>query len=153
MSISIEGRNKAVTELLNGTLLSIKTVVPFNYQTKNPQLIEQEFHLAFGVLIGITGDIKGKLVLSGSLDTFGSIGKTMSGMLLADDMLLSFSGELGNMIAGGLSMNMSAKGTNINITSPTTMQGNTTLSGYKQGLEVNVLFESVGDMNIFLLLD
>lgn len=153
MSITTSERNKAVTELLNGTLISLKTVVPIDYQTMKPRLIEQDFQLSFGVLIGITGSIKGKLVLTGKPDTFGSIGETMFGMPLEGEMLLSFSGELGNMVAGGLSTNMAEKGTNINITSPTIMYGDTTLSGYKQGLEVTVVFKNTKEINIYLLLD
>ena len=146
-------RSKAVTELLNCTLSSLNSVVPMDYQTKKPQLMKQDFHLAFGVLIGITGDIKGKLVLTGKPLTFGSIGETMFGMKLEGDMLISFSGELGNMIAGGLSTNLSEGGIDINITAPTTMHGDTTLSGYKQALEVPIIFDRAGEMNIYLLLD
>lgn len=146
-------RSKAVTELLNSTLSSLNSVVPMEYQTMKPQVMNQGFHLSFGVLIGITGDIKGKLVLTGKPTTFGSIGETMFGMALEGDMLISFSGELGNMIAGGLSTSLSEGGVDINITAPTMMQGNTTLSGFKQALEVPITFDRAGEMNVYLLLD
>lgn len=146
-------RNSAVTKLLNGALTSIKTVIPIDYDFERPRVINQDFRLFFGVLIGITGDIKGKLVFSGDQTTFGSIGEKMFGMPLEGDMLLSFSGELGNMIAGGISTTIADSGTDINITAPTIMQGNTTLSGYKKALEITVEFANVGKMNTYLLID
>lgn len=146
-------RSSVVRKLLNGTFSSIKTVVPIDFQMEKPQVLKQNLHLSFGVLIGITGDIKGSLVFTGGSSTFGSIGEKMFGMPLEGEMLVSFSGELGNMIAGGLSTKIAESGTDINITSPTIMQGDTTLFGYKQALEVIVIFENIGKMNTYLLLD
>src|SRR5690625_4037469 len=98
MVISTKQRSGSITHLLNGTLLSLKTVVPMRFEVMKPQLIEKNFRLTFGVFIGITGDIKGKLVLSSSTELFSSIGELMFGMPLEGEMLNSFSGELGNMI-------------------------------------------------------
>lgn len=153
MQATVNERNKAVTDLLNGTLSSLDTVIPMSYTRTNPRLLEQNFGLKFGVLIGITGDVKGKLVLSGDQAIFSRIGEAMYGMPLEGDMLISFSGELGNMIAGGLSTNIAENGIDINITAPTMMQGNTTLSGFKQGVSVTASFADTGDLDIFLLLD
>jgi len=153
MQVTVNERNKVVTSLLNSTLASLEGVVPIAFSRSAPRLLQQNFSLHFGVLIGIIGDIKGKLVLSGNLRVFSGIGKAMYGMPLEGEMLLSFSGELGNMIAGGLSSNIAADGVNINISAPTIMQGNTTLSGFKQGLSVSADFAHAGDLELFLLLD
>ncbi|MFD1360416.1 chemotaxis protein CheX [Lentibacillus salinarum] len=153
MQITVNERNKMVTELLNGTFSSLETVVSIEHTRMKPQLLERNFHIEYGVLIGITGDIKGKLILSGNPAVFSKIGETMYGMPLEGDMLLSFSGELGNMIAGGLATNIVENGININITAPTLMQGNTTLSGFKQGLRVTTSFDHTGEIDIILLLD
>ncbi|HLS06707.1 MAG TPA: chemotaxis protein CheX [Bacillota bacterium] len=146
-------RNRVITKLLNGTLSSLNTVVPMNFQADKPQLVKQDFCLNFGVLIGITGDLMGKLVLSGKPNVFGLIGNAMFNMPLEGEMLQSFSGELGNMVAGGLSTHISNNGININITAPTILQGDVTLSGFQQGLEVAVVFNQENKMNTFLLLD
>src|SRR5699024_9846612 len=114
MSFPITERNKTITELLNGTLLSMKKVIPVDYQTKNPQLVKEDLRMEFGVIIGITGDLKGKLVISGSPVTFRAIGEEMFHMPLKGEMLSSFSGEFGNMVAGGLSTNIAEYGTNVN---------------------------------------
>lgn len=153
MQVTINERNKVVTNLLNGTLTSLEGVVPIEFTRSAPRLLDQNCGLEFGVLIGIIGDVKGKLILSGDLATFSSIGNAMYGMPLEGEMLLSFSGELGNMIAGGLSANIASEGVDINITSPTIMQGGTTLSGFKQGISVAAAFEQTGKLNLSLLLD
>src|SRR5699024_5787188 len=92
--------NTFINELSNGTYTSLKTVITIDHQIAKPTLLNQYLHLHFGVLIGITGDVKGQLILSGEQHVFGSIGKAMFGADLEGDMLMSFSGELGNMIAG-----------------------------------------------------
>ncbi|MEI3605740.1 chemotaxis protein CheX [Pseudogracilibacillus sp. SE30717A] len=151
--MTTEQRSSVVTKLLNGTLSSIKSVIPIDYQIEKPKMVKEDLQLFYGVLIGITGDIRGNLVFTGQQSTFGSIGEKMFGMPLEGEMLLSFSGELGNMIAGGISTSISQDGTDINITSPTIMQGNTVLHGHKQALKLTVNFESVGTMNTYLLID
>ncbi|HLR63380.1 MAG TPA: chemotaxis protein CheX [Lentibacillus sp.] len=153
LSTTTKDQTKVITDLLNGTFSSLETVVPIKHTRAKPQLLEKNFHIGYGVLIGMTGDIKGKLVLSGESTVFSKIGETMYGMPLEGDMLLSFSGELGNMIAGGLSTTIVENGININITAPTMMQGNTTLSGFKQGLRVTTSFDHTGKLDIMLLLD
>ncbi len=149
----MEKRNKIIKELLNGTYTSLKTVVPIKHEISKPQLLGKALHTQFGVLIGITGDVGGKLVLSGEETVFGAIGETMFGMALEGEMLASFSGELGNMLAGSLSTTIEGEGINTDITSPTIIQGNTSLSGYMQALHVTVAFAGAGDMDIYLLLD
>src|SRR5690625_6893125 len=133
-------RNAIVTSLLNATLASITAVIPVEPQINKPQLVEEQCHLNFGVLVGITGDMNGKLVFTGETETFSSISQVLYQMPLEGEMLLSFSGELGNMIAGGLSTNLAKNNTNISITTPTILQGDTKLSGYKQALELKVIF-------------
>lgn len=146
-------KSKIVTDLLNSIFASLKSVVPITFKTMSPQLLDDYFNLKFGVLIGLTGDVKGKLVIEGAPAIFSSIGEFMFGAPLQGEMLLSFSGELGNMIAGGFSTNMAENGDDINITYPTIIQGDTMLSGYKHGVKVRVMFENTGDLDVFLLLD
>lgn len=153
LAVDLKQRNIAVKELLNGTHIAIKTVVPLSHQLSKPSLGGKELALNFGVLIGITGDVKGKLVLSGDLDVFQGIGEMMYGMALEGDMLTSFSGELGNMLAGRIATTISDKGINIDITSPTIIQGDTHLTGHKQALKLTVTYEALGDIDVFLLID
>jgi len=151
--MSTKQKNSVITTLLNGTLTSLKSVVPVNLEIMKPQLLEKNFRLNYGVFIGITGDIRGKLILASEPATFSSIGTFMFGMPLEGEMLHSFSGELGNMVAGGLSTNIFKNNININITAPTIMNGETTLSGYKEALKIPTKLESGSEMKVFLLMD
>jgi len=153
MSVTIESKNVQITKLLNATIASIKETVPIQCKMNKPYVLTDELRLNFGVLIGITGSMDGKLVFTGDMTTFASIGNGMYGMPLEGEMLLSFSGELGNMIAGGLSTSLAANNTDINITTPTILQGNTKLSGYKQALKLGVLFKDIGQLDTYLLID
>lgn len=146
-------RNKSITCLLNSTYTSLKSTVPIDLEIAKPEILKGHLHLQYGVLIGITGDIQGKLVFAGNISIFSSIGEAMFGMPLDGEMLISFSGELGNMIAGGISTNLVGDGISLNITFPTIMQGDTNLSGYKQAIVVHVRFQNVGEMDTYLLLD
>ena len=153
MSLETREKSKTVTDLLNASIASIKSVVMFDFQLGAIQLLPNSFNLHYGVLIGIMGDINGKLVFGGDESTFGSIGEQMYGMPLQGEMLRSFSGELANMIAGGISTHLANNATEINITTPTILEGNTKLSGYKQGLELTIMFKEHGKMNAYLLMD
>ncbi|MEN2769041.1 chemotaxis protein CheX [Ornithinibacillus xuwenensis] len=146
-------KSKAITILLNGTMASIKNVIPIQYEMSKPQLSGESLKIQFGVLIGITGDIKGNLVLSGDSSVFGAIGEAMFGMPLQDEMLVSFSGELGNMIAGGLSTNIVESGITTDITAPTIVEGSTTLLGYEKAIRLTVNFNAIGELNLYLLVD
>ena len=149
----IMNQTAVVTRLLNATLSSIKTVVPVESDIKKPELLKQDFRINYGVLIGITGDMHGKLVFGGDMATFASLSEGMYGMPLEGDMLKSFSGELGNMIAGGISTNLEQQDTKILITTPTILQGDTALSGYKRALSLPIQFQQIGHMHAYLLLD
>lgn len=146
-------RNVLIKELLNGTMASLEKVISLPYKIIDKEALKQSIHLHFGVLIGITGQMKGKLILVGDKSVFASIGETMFGMKVHDAMLHSFSGELGNMVAGNLSTHIITKGIKTDITAPTIMEGNTTLTGYRNGLQVTVSFSDVGKLDVYLLID
>ncbi|RKQ32530.1 chemotaxis protein CheX [Oceanobacillus halophilus] len=146
-------KSKHITLLLNGTIQSIKHVIPMEHQILKLQLLEHPLQLQYGVLIGLTGDVKGKLVLSGDATIFSAIGEKMFGMAIEQEMLASFSGELGNMLGGGLSTNIVEDGLKTEITAPTILEGNTKLSGYEKAIHLPLQLKQIGDLSIYLLLD
>lgn len=153
MTMTLEDRNKSIGHLLNGTYTSLKAIVPIKQELKKPSLLGKSLQLNFGVLIGITGDIKGKIILSADTHIFSSVGEAMFGMPLEGEMLASFSGELGNMIAGSLSTIIADNGIKTDITAPTIMKGDTTLTGYERAIQMTVILENIGELKIYLLLD
>lgn len=146
-------RNRIITDLLNGMQTALRQIVPMNYNLGAPQLSGEALTLHYGILIGFTGDIKGRLIIAGEKAVFGSIGEKMFGMQLEEEMLVSFSGELGNMLAGGIATQIVEKGFAIDITVPTVMQGNTTLSGYEKAIKITAAFEEAGELDLYLLLN
>ncbi|QDP41032.1 chemotaxis protein CheX [Radiobacillus deserti] len=146
-------RNEVVKELYNGTIQSFKTVVPVPHEVGSPQKSDSVLMVNFGVLIGITGDIKGRILLKADSSVFSAIGEVMFGMPLEGEMLSSFSGELGNMIAGSLSTTLASKGITTDITYPTVMEGESKLSGFDSSILVNINFGTTGLMEIYLLID
>lgn len=153
MSKDATEKSRQVYTLLNATLSSIKSVIPVDSQIQKPKLLQEPFTLQYGALIGIIGDMHGKIVISGNAKTFASIGQGMYGMQLEDEMLRSFSGELANMIAGGISTNLSKNEKEIMITTPTILEGNTKISGYKEAFELSIELEQIGMLDTHLLLD
>ncbi|WP_102028137.1 chemotaxis protein CheX [Salirhabdus sp. Marseille-P4669] len=153
MTTTVKSNAEIITTMLNGVYVSINNVLPLEIHLEKPTRQDKHLDIEFGVLIGFTGDVKGKLVIGSRKNVFGTIAEKMYGMPLEGEMLSSFSGELGNMIAGGLATYNSEKGIESDITYPTVMDGKTTLSGYSKALRIPTSIESVGDIMIYLLLD
>ena len=153
MTTGVNQRNKTITFLLNGTNMALKQVIPIDYELSKPHIEKRPIRICYGVFIGIVGDIKGKLVLVANKDAFGTVGEEMFGMPIGDDMLTSFSGELGNMIAGNVSTFIANDGLNIDITSPSIIEGDATVSGYVLAIQQRAVFVNGIYMDVYLLLD
>lgn len=153
MSITVVEKSQVITVLLNGTILALKTIVPTHYELTKPKLLGTSLHLQFGILIGITGDIKARLILMGNPITFSTIAHSMFGMELEGEMLASFSGELGNMLAGSISTHIVNSGIQTDITAPTIMQGDSRLSGFEKAIGMSAIFSEQDQLDLYLLLD
>lgn len=145
---------KNVTEILNGTIESVKAVLPFEVSVDKPSLFTQPFtQHSIGVLIGMTGDIRGRVIIDGEEEIFGKIGEGMFGMVLEGEMLESFAGELGNMIAGNLSTSISAKGFEMDITPPTVLVGQTKVYGFNRAFRLPIHVSNLGVLEIVLAVE
>ncbi|RDW15343.1 chemotaxis protein CheX [Oceanobacillus chungangensis] len=151
MTIEINERNRTITDLLNATYTSLKSIVPNNYQMSKPHLIGKHLKIKFGLLIGLSRDIKGSLILSADKVVFSSISHVWYAIRRRNPS--SFSGELGNMLAGRISTTIIENGIQTDITAPTILQGNTTLSGYERAIHMTAVFDNIGEMDICLLLN
>ena len=146
--------SKHIQTILNGTISSLKTILPMNIEVKPPSISSEPYiqeHM--GVLIGIVGDIKGRIIIDGTPTSFGGVGAAMFGMPLEGEMLESFTGELGNMIAGNLCTIVGQDGLNLDITPPTVMVGNTKLYGFQKVFRLPAVIENIGDVTILLTID
>ena len=115
--------------------------------------VEPYIQREMGVLIGIVGDLKARIIIDGSPTIFGNIGGAMFGMPLEGEMLESFTGEFGNMIAGNLCTHVGEQNLELDITPPTVMVGNTKLYGFQQAFRLPATIETVGDITVLLTVD
>ncbi|SHM93912.1 chemotaxis protein CheX [Gracilibacillus kekensis] len=154
MSSSTEtNANEIIKELYNGSVQAIKNVVPVEHEFEAPKMSTQPLNVEFGVLIGYSGTFKGDLLIQAEHSVFSAIGEALYGMEISVEMLDSFSGELGNMLAGSLSTHLANTGIDTDITHPTIISGNAKLTGFKRVLEVAIHYQDVGNMKMSLLLN
>ncbi len=145
---------KNITDLLNGTIESVKSVLPFDIKVDKPSILTQPLtQHKIGVLIGMTGDVRGRVIIDGDDEIFCKIGESMFGMVLEGEMLESFAGELGNMIAGNLSTTMAQKGFEMDITPPTVFVGQTKVYGFQRAFRLQVHIGNQGFLEFVLMVE
>jgi chemotaxis protein CheX len=142
-----------LTHLLNSTIHSIKAVIPTGIQIEKPTLYtSRSIRSSLSVLIGMTGQVQGQLVLGGTNALFAQISQLMYGMMLEGDMLESFTCELGNMIAGHLVTYASNQQITMDITPPTLLVGETSVKGFQKAILVPVNIEEKGTLHVIVTL-
>ena len=120
----------------------------------NPSFIVQPYEQKeISVLVGIVGGIKGRLIIDTSTEVIKTIGSAMFGMSIEGEMIESFTGELGNMIAGNLCTELEKEGLMLDITPPTVMTGTTKFSGFKKAFKLPVLIDNKGLLTVLLTID
>ena len=125
-----------------------------NIDVKSPSIANEPYEQKeMGVLIGLVGDLKGRIIIDGSPEIFSGIGSAMFGMPLEGAMLESFTGELGNMIAGNLCTFAGQESLDLDITPPTVMVGKTKLYGFQQAFKIPASIDGVGDLCILYTID
>ncbi len=140
--------------ILNGTITSLTTVIPIKLDVLAPSLIVQPYEQKqLSVLIGLVGDIKGRLILDTSTDVIDTIGQAMFGMSIEGEMIESFTGELGNMIAGNLCTHLEQGGLSLDISPPTVMTGTTKFYGFNKAFTLPVRFENGSTLTVLLTID
>lgn len=143
-----------VTNILNGTIESVKSLLPFQIDLDKPSLFTEPFtQHKIAVLIGMTGDVKGRIIINGDEEIFGNIGEGMFGMKLEGEMLESFAGELGNMLAGNLSTLIAQKGYEMDITPPTVLVGQAKIYGFERAFRLPIHIKDKGTLLIILMVE
>jgi chemotaxis protein CheX len=96
------------------------------------------------IMIGITGEIRGQVLIAIANDTACNLASKMMMMPVTklDEMSTSAVSELGNMILGNTATIFSTKGIGIDITPPTICMGDVSFSNnYTQNICVPLLYE------------
>ncbi|GKV67246.1 MULTISPECIES: chemotaxis protein CheX [Sporosarcina] len=143
-----------VQKVLNATISSLTTVIPIKFQVLSPALIQQPYEQReISVLIGLIGNMKGRLIVEPTNEIIDKIGQAMFGMHIEGEMAESFTGELGNMIAGNLCTILEKEGMILDISPPTVLTGKTKFYGFKQAFKIPVQFEDGELLNLLLTID
>lgn len=148
-------KSQNLVNLSESILGSIDHVIPLPNQKnflQNP-INDQLVHIHFGVKVELTGDLKGQLLYMGKPQLFSSIGETMFGMAMEGDMLNSFTGELANMLSGGLCTNISQFGITLDITTPTILAGDINLTTFREVTKIEINYIEKGQLFIYVLLE
>lgn len=143
-----------IQTILNGSIHSLKSILPMEMDIQSPSILTEPFvQQEMGVLIGLIGDIKGRIIIDSTASSFSAIGAKMFGMPLEGEMLESFTGELGNMFAGNLCTHVGQQALSVDITPPTVMVGNTKLFGFEKAFKLPAVIEEVGTLTILFTID
>ncbi|MFS0764701.1 chemotaxis protein CheX [Peribacillus phoenicis] len=146
--------NTIITKLLNGTIQAVKSVIPFTLDIQKPYLIRQPFEQeSISVLIGMTGDIRGRIMIEGTNGCMSKIGESMFGMPLEGEMLESFAAEFGNMLAGNIATSLAGENALIDITPPTVIVGDTKMYGFHEAIHLPISLEGVGTLQIIFMIE
>lgn len=146
--------SKNVQMILNGTISSLTSVIPVKLDVLAPSLTVQPYEQKeLSVLIGLIGGIKGRLIIDTSVEAIGTIGQAMFGMNIEGEMIESFIGELGNMVAGNLCTVLEKDGLTVDISPPTVMAGTTKFFGFKQAFKLPVVLEGGTKLTVLLTID
>ncbi|WP_353957916.1 chemotaxis protein CheX [Peribacillus sp. ACCC06369] len=121
---------------------------------QKPSLIRQPFKQeSISVLIGISGDNRGRIIIEGTNGCMSKIGEGMFVIPLEGEMLESFAAELGNMLAGNIATCLETENTIIDITPPTVIVGNTKIYGFNEAVNLPISLEGVGTLHIILMVE
>lgn len=146
--------SKHIQTILNGSIQSLKSILPMDIIIQSPSILSEPYiQKEMGVLIGLFGDIKGRVIIDSTSSTFSEIGAKMFGMPLEGEMLESFTGELGNMFAGNLCTHLGQHSLSIDITPPTVMVGNTKLVGFEKAFRLPTIMDGIGTLTILFTID
>ena len=146
--------SKHVQMILNGTIASLTTVIPVKLEVLAPSMTVQPYEQKeLSVLIGLVGGVKGRLIIETSTDVIAIIGQAMFGMSIEGEMIESFTGELGNMVAGNLCTLLEKDGLILDISPPTVMTGTIKFFGFKQAFKLPVRLQDGSMLNVLLTID
>lgn len=135
-------------EYINPFLVAAKKIVKdmcfIDLKVGKPYLSNAEFKEdTIIIMIGVTGEIRGQVLISFANNVACEIASKMIGMQIEimDELSKSAISELGNMILGNTATTFSTKGIGIDITPPTICSGNMSFSNFAQNISVPLLYE------------
>ncbi|WP_448531449.1 chemotaxis protein CheX [Pseudothermotoga sp.] len=132
---------RVVNALIAAVVNTLKTLLNVTAAVGKPGVLKEikpKYDMV--TVIGFSGGVEGNLIYSFNPSTAVKIVSKMMGFEYEslDDLAMSAIGELGNMIAGALAMNLEKVGCRIVISPPTVVTGKN-LKLTVEGLAINLL--------------
>jgi chemotaxis protein CheX len=132
---------RVVNALIAAVVNTLKTLLNVTAAVAKPGVLKEikpKYDMV--TVIGFSGGVEGNLIYSFNPSTALKIVSKMMGFEYEslDDLAMSAIGELGNMIAGALAMNLEKVGCRIVISPPTVVTGKN-LKLTVEGLAINLL--------------
>jgi chemotaxis protein CheX len=132
---------RVVNALIAAVVNTLKTLLNVTAAVGKPGILKEikpKYDMV--TVIGFSGGVEGNLIYSFNPSTALKIVSKMMGFEYEslDDLAMSAIGELGNMIAGALAMNLEKVGCRIIISPPTVVTGKN-LKLTVEGLAINLL--------------
>jgi chemotaxis protein CheX len=129
----------------------VKMTMGLDLKIGKPRVKKTPFHLDEVVLVvGVTGEIKGQVIISTKLEVAKRIAsKMMMGMPVDElnDMAKSAISELGNMIMGNTATLIANEGISVDITPPTLMLGKDISLSFNSSQTIELpLHSEIGDI-------
>ena len=145
--------NTSITDIMNGAIKSVEDIIPTTIHVEEPKIAEhEETIICLGVQVMLIGDIQAKLIIQGDTNIFQKVAGLMFGMELEGDMLISFTGELGNMIGGKVSMQISNLGIHTDITTPNVLTEEHQVIIKEDTVVTNIHLQEYGKFQLFVCL-
>lgn len=143
-----------IQQLLNSTIQSLTAVIPIKFDVLPPSLtLEPYEQKELSVLIAFHGDLRGRLIIDTHEATISQIAEAMFGMKIEGEMIESFTGELGNMVAGSLCTLLEKEKLTLDISPPTVLTGETKFFGFRQAFKLPVNFSDSPNSHVLLTID
>lgn len=140
--------------LLNGTIHAFKELLPDQVTINNPSTYsDTHAHLTYSVLIGMVGDMKARIIIDADENIFSKLCSSLYGFQLEGELLESFVGELGNMVAGKLCVYSSVNEIQLDITTPTVMIGSTNVPITSHTFSLPIEIINIGKFNLLLSIE
>ncbi|MBM7704771.1 chemotaxis protein CheX [Priestia iocasae] len=108
----------SLPQLLKQAILSFQTSIPVSMSIEAAVTPFDQYAKSQTVSVQIIGDLHATLTIVGEEQTFSKIAQMMFGMELQQEMLSSFTCELGNMMAGSLASEAISFQLHVDITPP-----------------------------------
>ncbi|MGY3716484.1 chemotaxis protein CheX [Sutcliffiella cohnii] len=141
----------SIQHVITGAIESVKAIIPVSISYAEPKLyIKETTDISLGVLITLIGDIHAKLIIQGESSVFQKLAGMLFGMEVEGEMLLSFTGELANMIVGNLTMQISEIGFKTDITPPNVLSEQKAYYLHSETVITSIYVQDHGKMDILI---